>query len=226
MILVESVVILNKKIMLLPMFPLPSVFFPGEIVALHIFEERYKQLIRDAREMAINFGVPAYIDGEIAYGTELELKEIIKTYDTGEMDIVCIGRRTFKVNTFQKVMDGKLYAAGQVEYLPYYDDSVRTLEENVLGLIIELYGLMDVSILGLTVENFDIYQLIHKIGLSLAQEYKLLKMNYKSERLLFIKAHLTNTIQVLKQVNQSKEMIGMNGHFKNFDPIDFREFKI
>jgi len=60
-------------------------------------------------------------------------------------------------------MDGKLYAAGQVEYLPYYDDSVRTLEENVLGLIIELYGLMDVSILGLTVENFDIYQLIHKI---------------------------------------------------------------
>ena len=113
-----------------------------------------------------------------------------------------------------------------MEYLPYYDDSVRTLEENVLGLIIELYGLMDVSILGLTVENFDIYQLIHKIGLSLAQEYKLLKMNYKSERLLFIKAHLTNTIQVLKQVNQSKEMIGMNGHFKNFDPIDFREFKI
>jgi hypothetical protein len=85
---------------------------------------------------------------------------------------------------------------------------------------------MDVSNLGLTLENFDIYQLIHKIGLSRAQEYKLLKMTYKSERLMFIKAHLTNTIQVLKQVNQSKEKIGMNGHFKNFDPIDFKDFKI
>ena len=222
----ESVVILNKKFMLLPLFPLPSVFFPGEMVALHIFEERYKQLIMDVRESAINFGVPAYVDGEIAYGAELELKEIIKTYDSGEMDIVCVGQRTFKINTFQKVMDGKLYAAGEVEFLPYYDDSVTTLKENVLSLIVELYGLMDVSILGLTAENFDIYQLIHKIGLSLSQEYKLLKMTYKSERLLFVKAHLTNTIQVLKQVNQSKEMIGMNGHFKNFDPIDFKDFKI
>ncbi|MEG3659989.1 LON peptidase substrate-binding domain-containing protein [Arenibacter palladensis] len=212
--------------MLLPMFPLPSVFFPGETVALHIFEERYKQLIKDVKKKPMNFGVPAYIDGEIAYGTELELKEIIKTYETGEMDIICVGRRAFKINNFHKVMDGKLYAAGMVEFLPYYDDSVTTLKENVLGLIIELYGLMDVSILGLTVENFDIYQLVHKIGLSLAQEYKLLKMNYESERLLFIKTHLTNTIQVLKQVNQSKEMIGMNGHFKNFDPIDFKDFKI
>ncbi|MCM4165594.1 MULTISPECIES: LON peptidase substrate-binding domain-containing protein [unclassified Arenibacter] len=212
--------------MLLPLFPLPSVFFQEEIVALHIFEERYKQLIRDVREESSNFGVPVYIDGEMTYGTELELKEIVKTYDTGEMDIVCVGRRLFKINTFQKNMDGKLYAGGDVEFLPYYDDSVKTLKENVLGLVMELYGLMDVSILGLTAGNFDIYQLIHKIGLSLAQEYKLLKMAYKSERLLFIKAHLTNTIQVLKQVNQSKEMIGMNGHFKNFDPIDFKDFKM
>ncbi|PXX28285.1 LON peptidase substrate-binding domain-containing protein [Arenibacter sp. ARW7G5Y1] len=212
--------------MLLPMFPLPSVFFPGEIVALHIFEERYKQLIRDVRETTTNFGVPVYIEGEMEYGAELELKEIIKTYDTGELDIICIGRRTFKINTFQKVMDGKLYAAGRVEYMPYFDDSVASLKKNVLDLIVELYGLMDVPIMGLTDENFNIYQLIHKIGLSLSQEYKLLKMAYFSERLLFIKAHLTNTIQVLKQVNQSKEMIGMNGHFKNFDPIDFMDFKI
>jgi len=212
--------------MMLPMFPLPSVFFSGEMVALHIFEERYKQLINDVRATQMNFGVPVFIDGEIAYGTELELKEIIKIYDTGEMDIICVGRRGFKINAFQKVVEGKLYAAGEVEFLPHYDDSIASLKSNVLSLIIELYGLMDVSILGLNEGNFDVYQLIHKIGLSLAQEYKLLQMTYESERLIFIKTHLINTIQVLKQVNQSKEMIGMNGHFKNFDPIDFRDFKI
>ncbi|MCM4154083.1 ATP-dependent protease [Arenibacter sp. N53] len=212
--------------MLLPMFPLPSVFFPGEMVALHVFEERYKQLIGEVRDMPTNFGVPVYIEGEIAFGTEMQLKEIIKTYDTGEMDIICVGLRSFKVKTFQQVLDGKLYPAGEVEFLPYFDDSVASLRSNVLNLVIELYGLMDVSFSGIKTGNFDIYQLIHKIGLSLAQEYKLLKMTYESERLLFLKVHLTNTIQVLKQVNQSKEMIGMNGHFKNFDPIDFRDFKI
>lgn len=212
--------------MMLPMFPLPTVFFPSEMVALHIFEERYIQLINDVGKTQMNFGVPVYINGEIAYGTELELKEVIKTYDTGEMDIICIGRRSFKINTFQKVAEGKLYGAGEVEFLPHYDDSVDSLRSNVRRLIIELYGLMDVSISGLDANNFDVYQLIHKIGLSLAQEYKLLKMTYESERLLLIKVHLTNTIEVLKQVNQSKEMIGMNGHFKNFDPIDFKDFKI
>ena len=212
--------------MLLPMFPLPSVFFPGEMVALHVFEERYKQLIGDVRNVPMNFGVPVYMEGEIAYGTEMQLKEIIKTYDTGEMDIICIGLRSFKVTTFQQVMDGKLYPAGTVEFLPYYNDSVASLGNDVRNLVFELYELMDVSFFAITAGNFDIYKLIHKIGLSLAQEYKLLKMGYESERLLFLKAHLTNTIQVLKQVNQSKEMIGMNGHFKNFDPIDFEDFKL
>ena len=212
--------------MLLPMFPLPSVFFPGEMVALHVFEERYKQLIGEVRDVPMNFGVPVYMEGEIAYGTEMQLKEIIKIYDTGEMDIICIGLRSFKVTTFQQVMDGKLYPAGTVEFLPYYNDSVASLGNDVRNLVVELYELMDVSFIAITAGNFDMYKLIHKIGLSLTQEYKLLKMNYESERLLFLKAHLTNTIQVLKQVNQSKEMIGMNGHFKNFDPIDFEDFKL
>ena len=53
--------------MKLPFFPLQSVFFPGEKVPLHIFEERYKQLINDCRKEAITFGIPVYIDDNIAY---------------------------------------------------------------------------------------------------------------------------------------------------------------
>ncbi len=211
---------------MLPMFPLPSVFFTGEVVALHIFEERYKQLIAEVRDIPMTFGIPVYMEGEIAYGTEMELKQVVKTYKTGAMDIICIGIRSFKVSAFQQTMEGKLYPAGEVEFISYYNDSVASLRGNVISLVIELYDLMDVSFFDITTGNFDIYKLIHKIGLSLAQEYKLLKMTYESERLLFIKGHLTNTIHVLRQVNQSKEMIGMNGHFKNFDPIDFKNFKI
>ena len=43
--------------MRLPLFPLQSVFFPGETVPLHIFEERYKELIQDCRNEAITFGM-------------------------------------------------------------------------------------------------------------------------------------------------------------------------
>ena len=60
--------------MVLPLFPLQSVFFPGESVPLHIFEERYKQLIRDCRQEAQTFGIPVYIENTIAYGTEVQLR--------------------------------------------------------------------------------------------------------------------------------------------------------
>ncbi|MGD1947779.1 MAG: LON peptidase substrate-binding domain-containing protein, partial [Croceivirga sp.] len=76
--------------MKLPLFPLQSVFFPGETVPLHIFEERYKQLINDCREEAVTFGIPVYIDGTVHFGTEVQLVEVVNTYETGEMDVVCI----------------------------------------------------------------------------------------------------------------------------------------
>ena len=86
--------------MKLPFFPLQSVFFPGETVPLHIFEERYKQLIIDCRKEAITFGIPVYIYGNVAYGTEVQLVEVVTTYENGEMDVVCVARQVFKILTF------------------------------------------------------------------------------------------------------------------------------
>ncbi|NNE75958.1 MAG: ATP-dependent protease, partial [Pricia sp.] len=69
------------------------------------------------------------------------------------------------------------------------------------------------------------YVLAHKMGLSFEQEYQLLQMSKESERLSFIKAHLVTTITVLKEVERTKKTIKMNGDFRNFDPLDFKEFK-
>ena len=68
--------------------------------------------------------------------------------------------------------------------------------------------------------------LAHKMGLSYQQEYQLLQLAKESERLSFIKAHLDVTIQVLKEVNRTKEIIDLNGHFRNFDPLDFKDFEV
>ena len=68
--------------------------------------------------------------------------------------------------------------------------------------------------------------LAHKMGLSFEQEYQLLQLPRESERLSFIKSHLIGTIAVLKEVQRTKELIDMNGHFRNFDPLDFKDFKV
>lgn len=212
--------------MKLPLFPLQTVFFPGETVPLHIFEERYRQLINDCREEAITFGIPVYIDKKIEYGTEVQLVEVVNTYEGGEMDVVCVARQVFRVVTFDNQLDGKLYAGGIVEFLDSDNDAEENLREEVFSNIKELYGLMAVQLPDIPLEKFNSYAFAHKMGLSFTQEYKLLKLTNETERLEYIKQHLEDTIAVLQQINRTKTVIEMNGHFKNFDPLDFEDFKV
>jgi len=212
--------------MKLPMFPLQSIFFPGETVPLHIFEERYKQLIRDCREEAITFGIPVYIYDSILFGTEVQLVEIVNTYENGEMDVTCVARQVFKVISFENQMADKLYAGGEVEFLENVHDVGDAVKNEVLGLLETLYNLMSVPFTSITVDKFHSHVLIHKMGLSFDQEYELLQIAKESERLAFIKNHLVTTIAVLEEVNRTKQTIKLNGDFKNFDTLDFEDFSI
>ncbi|MEM7486608.1 MAG: LON peptidase substrate-binding domain-containing protein [Bacteroidota bacterium] len=212
--------------MKLPLFPLQSVFFPGETVPLHIFEERYKQLILDCRKEAVTFGIPVFINNTIAYGTEVQLVEVVTTYESGEMDVVCIARQVFKVLSFENQIEGKPYAGGDVQFLDMENDASDELRKEVLERVEELYGLMDVPFTRTSPKQFNSYSLAHKMGLSFEQEYELLQISNETDRLYFIKTHLENTTSVLNEVKRTKGIIEMNGHFKNFDPLDFTDFKI
>ena len=212
--------------MRLPMFPLQSIFFPGETVPLHIFEERYKQLIHDCRREAITFGVPVYINDSVSFGTEVQLVEVVNSYDNGEMDVTCVARQVFRIISFDNEMEGKLYSGGEVEFLDNINDAGKALKSEVLDNLHRLYELMDVPFTPLPVEKFNSYVLIHKMGLSFEQEYKLLQLRKESERLDFIQSHLLTTISVLKEVDRTKKTIEMNGDFRNFDPLDFKDFKV
>lgn len=211
--------------MKLPLFPLQSIFFPGETVPLHIFEERYKQLIRDCRKEAITFGIPVFINNNLAFGTEVQLVEIVNTYEGGEMDVTCVARQIFRIVSFENHLDDKLYAGGIVQFLDNINDSDPSAKREVLDKIKELYNLMDVPFTPLPLEKFNSYILAHKMGLSFEQEYELLQLPRESERLAFIKLHLISTIAVLKEVNRTKKTIELNGDFRNFDPLDFKGFK-
>ncbi|UII75182.1 LON peptidase substrate-binding domain-containing protein [Flagellimonas sp. HMM57] len=212
--------------MKLPLFPLQSVFFPGETVPLHIFEERYKQLILDCRQEAVTFGIPVFINNTISYGTEVQLVEVVTTYENGEMDVVCIARQVFKVLSFENQMEGKPYAGGDVQFLDMKNDASDKLRKEVLDHVEELYDLMDVPFTRTSPKQFNSYSLAHKMGLSFEQEYELLQISNETDRLYFIKTHLENTTSVLNEVKRTKGIIEMNGHFKNFDPLDFTDFKI
>ena len=71
------------------MFPLTIFPLPGEMVPLHIFEPRYRQLLDDAETKDISFGI--YFNHTLnreKFGSLVKLESIIKRYPGGESDII------------------------------------------------------------------------------------------------------------------------------------------
>ena len=101
----------------LAMFPLELVVFPGEHLPLHIFENRYQQLIQDCETQQITFGIPAFVNRRISFGTEVKLEQVKQKYPTGASDIVCTGLRVFKVKEFYTNYADKLYSGATVQFL-------------------------------------------------------------------------------------------------------------
>lgn len=210
----------------LAMFPLELVVFPGEKLALHIFEERYQQLISDCETQDIHFGIPSYIDKKMRYGTQVRLKEIIKRYPSGASDVICEGLQSFRLESFKPIYNDKLYAGGEVEFLENIADASGEQKIKFYGLVSTLYEALDVELPEFDPQLISSFTLAHKIGLSIEQELKLIKLQTESERFDYLISHLTTTIPVVQQINRTRELIQLNGHFKNFDPLDFSDYHL
>ncbi|UNY98822.1 LON peptidase substrate-binding domain-containing protein [Zhouia spongiae] len=210
----------------LPYFPLEVVVFPGERLLLHVYEDRYKQLIYDCQATGQPFGIPVYYKKKLRLGTEVVLEEVIKEYDNGELDIICNAHRVFELKSFENPLPGKMYSGGVVEFRENNNDVKDEEKENVVALINKLYKNLGVIIDSIDINSFNSFLYAHKIGLSLSQEYRLLQIKTERQRLHFLRTHLRMVIPVVRQLNLTKERIQMNGHFKNFNELDFKDYKL
>src|ERR1041385_4212669 len=83
---------------LLPLFPLQVVLFPRTSLPLHIFEERYKQMIDEVMRGKSEFGVVlAGEKGIVNTGCTASVEQILKKYPDGRMDLISMGRPRLKI---------------------------------------------------------------------------------------------------------------------------------
>src|SRR3954463_123054 len=102
----------------IPMFPLSIFPLPAELVPLHIFEPRYRQLLIDAEERDMTFGI--YFNHTMnaeKLGSLVKLESIIKRYDGGESDIIVKCQDLFRMETLFRTFKDKLYPGGEVDCL-------------------------------------------------------------------------------------------------------------
>ena len=207
----------------IPIFPLEMVVYPGEQLNLHIFEPRYKQLIKECMETSKPFGIPTVIGGKVAeMGTIVQVKEISQTYDNGEMDIKTTGLQVFKILEIVKEIPDKLYSGAIVTYPKKGLRGSASLMKKVLTGIREIHKSLNVEKEFSKPDNELIsYDVAHHAGMSLQDEYYLLELEQELHRQEFLKRHLVKVLPIMTEMNALKNKIQLNGHFKNMEGFRF-----
>jgi Lon protease-like protein len=201
----------------IPIFPLSVVVYPGEDLNLHIFEPRYKQLINECSEKKKPFGIPTVIEKKLQdHGTLVEITEVTKIYDNGEMDIKTRGTQVFRILELIKEIPDKLYSGAIVNYPHNHEQGKPSLMQKVMAGMRDLHRLLKVNKeYKKADEEMKSYDIAHHIGLSLQQEYELLGLFDEKQRQEYLKRHLAKVIPTVAVMEQLKEKIKLNGHFKD-----------
>ena len=199
--------------------------FEGQPVNLHIFEERYKDLVEDCLASDTGFGILPYVNGQLCeYGGFMRIEEVVERYPDGRLDIRtrCLSR--FRLLNFQNPAAGHDYAGGEVELSTA--DALAGAEvakqQELVALVYRLYALLQSNLDERLLKSMQLsYAIGHKIGLSLDQEYELFLLTTEDERQQYLIDHLLRALPSLEEFNRTRERIQLNGHFQKFDPLTF-----
>src|SRR5947209_325518 len=91
---------------LIPLFPLQLVVFPRTHLPLHIFEDRYKEMVGNAIRDSSEFGIVlAKEEGIVNAGCTVAIEKVLQMYSDGRMDIMTRGQRRFEIESLNEEKD-------------------------------------------------------------------------------------------------------------------------
>jgi Lon protease-like protein len=118
-----------------PLFPLDLVALPGELVPLHIFEERYKTMMAGCLQDESEFGIVWLSDdGLREIGCAMVIERVLEQMDDGRMNLLTRGTRPFRVLERQGHLP---YPAGVIEFV---EDEADEPDPELAGAAREAYA--------------------------------------------------------------------------------------
>ena len=200
--------------LLVPLFPLQVVLFPRTNLALHIFEERYKEMIGECLEKQTEFGVVLAQDNSMEnIGCTATITEVVRKYDDGRMDILVKGGKRFEIMFLDR---NKAYLRGAPQFFEEEADGVPAEDERRKQAM-EIYGEV-VRLLEAEVEEPPdaqdsqlSYQIMARLPADLNFKQTMLKSRSENERLTEVITFLRKASTRLAVTLRTREKAGGNG---------------
>ena len=196
----------------LPVFELPLTALPSERVPLHIFEDRYKQMIAHCLETESDFGIVLRTDaGAHAVGCAAEVAEVLERFDDGRLNVLVTGRFRFRV---LDRYDGDGFPMATVEPIADPGDT----DADPSAAISAYRRLLDA--VGAEAEPEEspqtAYGIAAKVEIPVETKQQLLESNSEQRRLELLSAALDELTTELERSRAIAELARGNGHA----PID------
>jgi uncharacterized protein len=194
-----------ERLVLIPLFPLRVLPLPGELVPLHIFEPRYKQLLQEVESRDIRFGI--YFDhplNEQHVGAMMRLETVTKRYPKGELDIIVKCEDMFTLHEQHRLFPGKLYPGGHVAFWSVDDQAFP--DEELYTLYNEFRSMRGVAT---QARACSVYEIANELGFDFADRYKFITLA-DERRNSFLQKKVEYHIQLMKHEERSKDVFHLN----------------
>lgn len=198
---------------LLPLFPLDLVLLPGVPLPLHIFEPRYKEMIKECLDHKNVFGIIRSKEEALAnIGCTAEIMNVLKKYPDGRMNILAEGKKRFEV---LQVNQERAFLQADVFYLEDENEPAAASDvQKAIRLhqeIMELAGAEPEEI-----EESETAQLAYRLAGSLPFDpdfqQALLEMSSEAGRTRALVSFFERILPVLQRNAGAKKKAGGNGH--------------
>ena len=205
-------------VMKIPLFPLDVVLFPGAALPLHIFEEKYKEMIAACIERHQPFGVVrAQREGLAVIGCMAQIVTVLNRYPDGRLDILCEGGRRFEIELLD---NSRSFLQAEVDF--FEDDgkeSTRAEREQCAAFHFEVMELTGVSDghsvplnMGLDLDAPVSFQLAWTLPSDLNFKQLLLGIRSDAERTTRLLEFYNAALPKLRRGAQATRAAGRNGH--------------
>ncbi len=201
----------------LPLFPLNVVLLPGADMPLHIFEPRYRQMVRDCLEAKSPFGMLlALPNGMAGTGCTAEILEVTSRYHDGRCDILTVGREPFRI---VELFPEEPLMRGDVDFL---EDRPVPVNPRISRELIELYETCHTLIFddyprdpAESAADKISYRIASRLPMDLLWKQRVLELRSEAERQERLVAYLREWAPHLQKEDTLRAQTAGNGHALN-----------
>jgi Lon protease-like protein len=196
-----------------PLFPLGIVLLPGEAVPLHIFEERYKQMIGECLAEEREFGIIWLAEDELKQvGCAARITRVLERFDDGRLNILVEGTSPFRL---ERRIGELAYPAGDIQLLDDEPDADEAALERARSSYADLVEQVtdtrpEPEILG----QLGAYGMAATLDIAPSAKQALLELRSEPARLEQLEALFAEALQRIRTATRVAEQASGNGHLR------------